>query len=115
MELAGKPSRALYDVRVDRSALGRQNLGPLFSRQTIKLTGPVDEQWRRSYDTVAGGTSPFSRFILDRKEGVVSFTCRSTDGPAQVEPLLQRLELLLEMVNLHATTAATSPQERKSA
>jgi hypothetical protein len=113
--VAGQTARAVYDVRVDRSALGRQVLGPLFARLRIKLSGSIDDHWRRSYGVVAGGADSFSRFILDQKEGAVSFTCRSTDGAAQVDLLVQRLELLLELANLHATTNAASEGERRSA
>ena len=112
---AGQTAQAVYDIRVDRSTTRREDLGPLFARMRVKLSGPIDDQWRRSYNEVVGGADSFSRFVLDPKDGTVSFSSRSTDDAARVELVIQRLELLLELANLHATTAAACQQERRSA
>jgi hypothetical protein len=111
----GQPARAVYDVRVDRTAMRREALGPLFARLRVKLSGSLDEHWRRSYDVVAAGDESFSRFILDQQGGTVSFTSRSTDDAARVELVMQRLELLLDLANLHAASEAACQGERQSA
>ena len=112
---AGQTAQPVYDIRVDRSAMRREALGPLFARLRVKLSGSMDEQWRRSYEVVAASDESFSRFILDQQGGTVSFTSRSTDDAARVELVMQRLELLLDLANLHAATNAASQGERRSA
>ncbi len=42
-------------------------------------------------------------------KGLISFTCRASDGPKVVETFLERLALFVEMINLHATCASAAP------
>jgi hypothetical protein len=101
-------------VSVDPSGSRRVDLGPLFVRLSVKLSGAFDARWRRSYETIAAGAERFSRYRLDPAEAVVQFTCRSTDGAAEIQNLIERLGLLLELANLHATLQAASEKQQSA-
>jgi len=95
----------MYNVTVDRAAMREEVLGPLFQRHVVSLTGTVDDRWLESYQEVAKDSEIFQRYRLEPSKGMISFTCRASDGPKQVETFLDRLTLFVEMVNLHATCA----------
>jgi hypothetical protein len=99
----------MYDVSVDRAAMREEVLGPLFQRHVVSLTGTVDDRWLESYQEVAKDSELFRRYRLEPAKGMISFTCRASDGPAQVDSFLDRLALFVEMVNLHATCATADP------
>jgi hypothetical protein len=99
----------MYDVAVDRAAMREEILGPLFQRHVVSLSGTVDERWLGSFIEVQKDSDQFQRYRLDQQKGLVSFTCRASDSPKVVEGFLERLALLVEMVNLHATCAAAGP------
>jgi hypothetical protein len=96
----------MYNVSVDRAAMREEVLGPLFQRHVVTLSGTVDDRWLASYEQVAKDSELFQRYRLEPSKGMISFTCRASDGPKQVESFLDRLTLFVEMVNLHATCAA---------
>ena len=100
----------MYDVAVDRAAMREEILGPLFQRHVVSLSGTVDERWLGSFIDVQKDSDQFQRYRLDQQKGLVSFTCRASDTPKVVEGFLERLALLVEMVNLHATCAAAGPE-----
>jgi hypothetical protein len=100
----------MYDVAVDRAAMREEILGPLFQRHIVSLSGTVDERWLESFNSVRRDSEQFQRYVLDQQKGLVSFTCRASDGPSIVDSFLERLALLVEMVNLHATCAAAGPE-----
>jgi hypothetical protein len=97
----------VYGVWADQSTLRREALGPLFGRISLELRGTLDGHWAESYMAVRKDTEQFSRFNLDLKASRVSFTFRATETPAEVQDLLKRLTLLLELANLQATSAAS--------
>jgi hypothetical protein len=100
----------MYNVTVDRAAMRQEVLGPLFQRHVVSLAGTVDARWLESYGQVSNDSESFKRFRLEPSKGLVSFTCRASDGPQVVNTFMERLALFVEMVNLHATcAAATSP------
>ena len=99
----------MYNVSVDRAAMREEILGPLFQRHIVSLSGIVDERWLESFRSVANDSEQFQRYHLEPERGLVSFTCRASDGPKTVEAFLERLALFVEMVNLHATCAGASP------
>lgn len=90
-------------------------LGPLFQRHVVSLSGTVDERWLESFQDVQKDSDQFQRYRLDQQKGLVSFTCRASDSAKVVEGFLERLALLVEMVNLHATCAAASPERFEAA
>ena len=96
----------MYNVTVDRAAMREEILGPLFQRHIVTLSGTVDDRWLASYESVAKDSELFQRYRLEPAKGMISFTCRASDGPKQVESFMDRLMLFVEMVNLHATCAA---------
>lgn len=107
----------MYNVTVDRAAMREEVLGPLFQRHVVTLSGTVDDRWLASYQEVAKDSDLFQRYRLEPAKGMISFTCRASDGPGQVESFLDRLMLFVEMVNLHATCAAADsgpPSEPQS-
>ncbi len=99
----------MYNVTVDRNAMRQEVLGPLFQRHVVSLAGTVDERWLESYEEVAKDSESFKRFRLESSKGLVSFTCRASDGPKVVDTFMERLALFVEMVNLHATCASATP------
>ncbi len=96
----------MYNVAIDRTAMRQEILGPLFQRHVVSLTGTVDRRWLASYQEVAKDSDAFQRFRFEPAKGMISFTCRASDGPKQVASFMDRLTLFVEMVNLHATCAA---------
>ncbi len=105
----------MYDVAVDRAAMREEILGPLFQRHVVSLSGTVDERWLESFKSVQKDSDLFQRYVLDQRKGLVSFTCRASDGPTVVETFLERLALLVEMVNLHATCNAAGREPVEAA
>lgn len=104
----------MYNVTIDRNAMRQELLGPLFQRHVVSLAGTVDARWLDSYEEVARDADSFQRFHLEANKGLVSFTCRASDGPGIVETFLERLALFVEMVNLHATCASAAPAGAES-
>jgi hypothetical protein len=100
----------MYNVLVDRAAMRQELLGPLFQRHVVSLSGTVDGRWLDSYAQVVKDSETFQRFRLEPDKGLISFTCRASDGPTVVNGFLERLSLFVEMVNLHATCADASPE-----
>ncbi|HWZ85422.1 MAG TPA: hypothetical protein VN032_04425 [Thermoanaerobaculia bacterium] len=96
----------MYNVTIDRAAMRQEVLGPLFQRHIISLAGTVDAQWLESYEQVSRDSDSFQRYRLESGKGLVSFTCRASDGPKVVDTFMERLALFVEMVNLHATCAS---------
>lgn len=100
-------TRPPYEVAVKEGRLDWGPAGPLFDRYGVILTGEVDRRWVRCYQRIAANSSEDSRFQLDSAVPSVTFTCRSTDGPATVMGVLKSLEALLKRVNLAASTRET--------
>lgn len=100
----------MYNVAVDRAAMREEILGPLFQRHVVSLSGTVDQRWLESFESVQNDSDQFQRYRLDPQKGLVSFTCRASDGPGVVESFLERLALMVEMINLHATCAAAQAE-----
>lgn len=98
----------MYNVNVDRAAMRQEILGPLFQRHIVSLAGTVDKQWLDSFEQVARDSESFRRYHLEPSKGLVSFTCRASDGPKVIETFLERLALFVEMVNLHATCSSAA-------
>ena len=99
----------MYNVTIDRNAMRQELLGPIFQRHVVSLAGTVDARWLDSYEEVSRDADAFQRFRLEANKGLVSFTCRASDGPSVVDTFLERLALFVEMVNLHATCASAAP------
>jgi hypothetical protein len=99
----------MYNVTVDRAAMREELLGPLFQRHVVSLAGTVDERWLASFHDVAKDSETFKRYRLEPDKGLISFTCRASDGPTVVDTFLERMALFVEMVNLHATCAGAAP------
>ncbi len=114
MDNSKPPEPVVYGVWADHSTLKRESLGPLFVRISIGLRGPVDGHWRDSYLSVRSDLEAFVRFTLDRESDQISFTFRPAEPTADVEALIERLDLAIELANLHATAAAEAIQRRKA-
>lgn len=115
MKTVPSGSGAVYGVWADHSTLRRETLGPLFGRISLELRGDIDPVWGASYLKVRKDAEQFSRFTLDAANNHVSFTFRATETPLEVQSLLNRLGLFLEMVNLHATAAAADVRRQTGA
>jgi hypothetical protein len=102
---------SVYEVRADQARLKRESLGPLFVRLSVELNPPdLDANWQRAYQAISSESEKFSRFTLDVDNGAVFFTCRANETPAEIQTLMQRLVLLLELANLRATMDSASLQ-----
>jgi hypothetical protein len=93
---------ASYDVCVEVGALRWESATPLFARYRAPLLGEIDGPWLDCYERASLDSAEFSRFRLDPPTRTVSFTCRMSDGPAEVAAVLRRLELLVAFVNRSA-------------
>ncbi|HEY6051160.1 MAG TPA: hypothetical protein VIZ58_07915 [Thermoanaerobaculia bacterium] len=111
------PAGTVYGVWADQSTLRRESLGPLFGRVSLDLRGTMDHVWESCYVAIRHDAEQFSRFVLDVRLGRVSFTCRASESVEDIQEALARLTLLLELVNLQATTtaASASADERRRA
>ena len=98
----------MYNVMIDRAAMRQEIVGPLFQRHVVSLAGTVDGVWLDSYEQVCRDSDSFKRYRLEPDKGLVSFTCRASDGPKVIDSFLERLALFVEMVNLHATCASAA-------
>ncbi len=110
--MPSKPSGfSVYNVRADQARFKRESLGPLFVRLSVGLA-PVDfdANWQRAYEAISRESEKFSRFSLDLDNGAVFLTCRANETAAEIQTLMQRLDLLLELANLRATMVAASRQ-----
>ena len=85
--------------------------GPLFERYTVSLVGRVDRRWVDSYNQVVKERPNLARFRIEPAASQVSFTCRSTDGPAEVMGVLKRLDEMIGLVNQNATASAKAELE----
>ncbi len=112
MDSSKPPEPVVYGVWADHSTLKRESLGPLFGRISIGLRGPVDPHWRTSYLSVRAESEAFARFTLDRTSDQLSFTFRPAEPAATLEALVERLDLSIELANLHATAGAAAGQKR---
>ena len=102
----------VYDVTLDQAGMDWQKAGPLFERYAVGLIGRVDRRWADSYARVIKERPNLARFRLEPAAGQISFTCRSTDGPAEVMGVLKRLEEMIGLINQAATSAARAEVEQ---
>ncbi len=110
--MTSKPPRVpVYDVRVDPARLKREGLGPLFARLSVGLVpADFDANWERAFLAISRESERFARFTLNKDNSSVLFTCRANETQAEIQNLMQRLHLLLELANLRATMVAASRQ-----
>jgi hypothetical protein len=101
-----------YDVTVDSVGMSWEHAGPLFDRYSVNLSGRLDRRWAAVYTRLTGNSEEFARFRLDPGAAIVSFTCRSTDGPVQVMGVLKRLEALVENVNRQSANELADARAR---
>jgi len=101
----------VYNVTVDEAGMDWQKAGPLFERYCVKLVGQVDRRWVDSYTQLTKERPNLARYRLEPATTSVSFTCRSTDGPAEVMGVLHRLQEMVQVVNQAALAAARAEQE----
>jgi hypothetical protein len=107
-------TKSVYDVTVDEGELNWEQVGPLFDRYAVNLTGRIDRRWVDCYQRITVSAPAFSRFHLDPGASRVTFTCRSSDGPVEVMGVLKRLEELLTRVNSESAAEAVARPEGTS-
>jgi hypothetical protein len=100
-----------YDVTLDQAGMNWEKAGPLFERYAVNLVGRVDRRWVDSYNQIAKERPNLTRFRFEPAASEVSFTCRATDGPAEVMGVLKRLEEMIGLVNQAAAAAAKAGLE----
>jgi hypothetical protein len=102
----------VYKITVDEGGMDWQQAGPLFERYSVNLVGSVDRRWVDCYAKLTKERPNLARYRLEAATTSVSFTCRSTDGPAEVMGVLHRLQEMVELVNQAATAAVRAEQEQ---
>jgi hypothetical protein len=101
----------VYDVSLDQAGMNWEKAGPLFERYAVNLIGQLDRRWVEAYAGVVKERPNLARFRLEPAACQVSFTCRATDGPAEVMGVLKRLEEMVGLVNQAATATAKAEAE----
>ncbi len=116
MQVVGKPSpsgvpaaggvgeskvRQLYDVKITRESLIRQDLGSTSSRCRVRLVGLVDDRWRQAYRLLQMDSTDLFRYRLELATNTIAFQCQD-DSTA--ERMLDRLEAFIGSVNVRAST-----------
>ena len=101
----------VYEVALETGGLGFEKAGPLFERYAVNLNGQIDRRWVECYTKLTKERPNLSRFRLEPGASVVTFTCRATDGPAEVQGVLERLRDMIGLVNQGATAAAAAEAE----
>ena len=101
----------IYEVAVETGDLGFEKAGPLFERYVVRLVGQMDRRWVDAYGKIVKDRPNLARYRLEPGAATVSFTCRATDGPAEVQGVLGRLKEMLVLVNQTATAAAGAEVE----
>lgn len=102
----------VYNVTVDEAGMDWKQAGPLFERYSVNLIGPVDRRWFDCYTKMTKERPNLARYRLEAATKSVSFTCRSTDGPAEVMGVLHRLQEMVEAVNQAAIASVREEQEQ---
>jgi hypothetical protein len=105
----------VYDVSLDQAGMNWQKAGPLFKRYAINLAGRVDRRWVDCYTKLVQERPNLARYRLEPAASSISFTCRATDGPAEVMGVVKRLEDMVGLVNQAATAAAKAELEQAKA
>lgn len=108
-------SATVYEVTLDQAGMDWEKTGPLFERYAVNLIGRVDRRWVDRFTKLTKERPNLARFRLEPAAGQVSFTCRATDGPAEVMGVLKRLEEMVGLVNEAATAAARAEIEQSKA
>ncbi len=94
------PARPVYRVRADAAGMDRQALGTE-TRIRLRLSGLVDENWRRAYRLVQLDSTGYFRYRLELESPTVTFTSRPSDGSLSF--LMNQLDAFLERVNAQAS------------
>jgi hypothetical protein len=91
---------------VDHSTLKGASSGT-DTRYTVALKGLVDGRWTEAFLLTQAGSNQYRAFRHDCGSGTISFSCRTVDGAAQVFEALDRLEMLIGLVNENVETWRT--------
>jgi hypothetical protein len=103
--------RRTTQLTVDHSTLSREPMGTDVLYR-VSLSGPVAVAWADAYRLLQSDSTAFRRLRLDPAAGIVSFLCRAVDGPTQVIDALERLDELVERVNLRVGARPPTPALR---
>lgn len=98
-----------YEIALDRESLDREevaldNEGDEGLRYRVRLTGNVDEHWRRAFHFVQLNSTGFYRYRLDTDTPTVSFNARQDDTIRDIGEVVARLKAFLGVVNRTATS-----------
>jgi hypothetical protein len=100
--------RRTTQLTVDHSTLSREPTGTDVLYR-VRLSGPVAVGWADAYRLLQSDSTAFRRLRLDPASGIVSFSCRAVDGPTQVIDALERLDELVQRVNLRVAVRPSAP------
>jgi hypothetical protein len=101
----------VYDISIETGEMGFEKAGPLFERYAVSIVGTLDRRWVECYTKLTKEKPNLSRFRLEAGAGTITFMCRATDGPAEVQGVLERLREMIRLVNETATAAARAEAE----
>ena len=91
----------LYDVKVERDNLIRQDMGSKSVRCRVQLVGLVDDRWRQAYRLLQMDSTDLFRYRLELGTDTIAFQCQE-DSTAEL--MLDRLEAFIGSVNVRAST-----------
>ncbi len=96
--------RQLYDVRIERESLIRQDLGAASTRCRVRLSGLVDDRWRQAYRLLQMDSTDLFRYRLELGTNTIAFQCQDE---STAELMLDRLEAFIGTVNVRASSLET--------
>lgn len=94
----------LYDVKVERESLIRQDMGAKSTRCRVPLIGLLDDRWRQAYRLLQMDSTDLFRYRLELGTDTIAFQCHE-DSTAEF--MLDRLEAFIGTVNVRASTLET--------
>jgi hypothetical protein len=95
-----------YDVSLDRDSLKTWDLDRDGMGYAVALAGSLDDRWARCYHLIRIGSPSYIRFHLDSEKKIVWFACRAKDAASKIQPVLDKLEELVQSVNAAAEAQA---------
>ena len=96
--------RQLYDVKVERESLIRQDMGSKSTRCRVQLVGLVDDRWRQAYRLLQMDSTDLFRYRLELGTDTIAF---QTQADSTADLMLDRLEAFIGSVNVRASTLDT--------
>jgi hypothetical protein len=90
-----------YAVAIEKDSLESEKRSENI-QYSVALSGSVDDQWSRAFNVAQLDSTDFFLYRLESTYRIVTFQVSLDASPARVDRLLERLERLIDDVNLSA-------------